>query len=213
MKIGVIGSGHIGGNLGKLWAAAGHQILFSSRHPQKLRSLIADVNHGALAGTVHEAAQFGEIILFSPPYEMTDEALTDAGELNEKIVIDATNPFLSDKALSVSQDHAGVSELVRKIPKARVIKAFNTLYFQILADQHHLPTDRRVVITYCGNDAYAKDRVARLIENAGFVPFDLGPLSNAWLQEPGGPFFDQALSQDQADRLMRSLGAPIQEAA
>lgn len=82
MKIGIIGSGNVGGALGKRWSQAGHQVLFSSRDPQSetMRRLVGEAGSGAAAGTVAEAAQFGEVILLATPWPGTHDALRSAGD-------------------------------------------------------------------------------------------------------------------------------------
>jgi predicted dinucleotide-binding enzyme len=221
MKIGIIGAGRIGGTLGTLWAQAGHSVFFSSRHPENLRELVKKLSydgHSAQAGTVEQAAEYGEVILFSPPFWQTEEALTHTGPnkclLDHKVVIDATNPFTPDgNELALPTGTTAASELVKKIPKARLVKAFNTVYWQTLRDMHHQPLESRYVICYAGNEDEPKHIVAELIEGIGFIAFDLGPLQNASLMEPGGPFFNQEYTWEKADQVMRSLGRASEEAA
>src|SRR5580698_9309024 len=93
MKIGIIGAGKVGGGLGKLWARAGHQVFFSSRHPDRLKELVEQAGPEALSGHVAEAALFGEVILFSPNFWSFDDALEAAGLLEGKTVVDVTNPL------------------------------------------------------------------------------------------------------------------------
>jgi predicted dinucleotide-binding enzyme len=92
MKIGIIGAGKVGGGLGKLWVRAGHQVLFSSRHPKRLRVLVEEAGPGAYVGDVGDAALFGDVILFSPNFWCVDDALVAAGPLKGRTVIDVTNP-------------------------------------------------------------------------------------------------------------------------
>ncbi len=221
MKIGIIGSGKIGATLGSLWAEAGHEVFFSSRHPQKLTHLVKELQakgHCAQAGDVEEAVRYGDVILFSPPFSETDAALEETGlskkGLDGKIVMDATNPFTAEGLeLALPMGTTAVSELVKKIPKARVVKAFNTVYWQTLRDLNHTPFESRYVICYAGNEETSKQLVSNLIEDAGFIAFDLGPLQNASLMEPGGPFFNQELTLMQAEKVLHSIGRQNQEAA
>ncbi len=94
MKIGVIGSGGIGGTVGTLWAKAGHEVLFSSRNPEKLSNLVATTGANAKAGTIAEAAAFADVIFLAVYYWTTDEAIAAARSLTGKIIIDATNPYI-----------------------------------------------------------------------------------------------------------------------
>ncbi|MFL5813106.1 MAG: NADPH-dependent F420 reductase [Bdellovibrionia bacterium] len=211
MKIGIIGSGKIGATLGRIWAETGHEIYFSSRHPSQLTHLVQEIQvrgHCAQAGTVKEAVRYGDVILFSPPYWETDHALElmgpDKESLDGKVVMDATNPFTPDGVeLALPLGTTASSELVKKIPRARLVKAFNTLYWQTLQDTHHEPFENRYVICYVGNEESSKEIVCKLIEDAGFVSFDLGPLQNAVLMEPGGPFFNQEYTLYQAETVLR----------
>lgn len=97
MKIGIIGSGKIGGTIGTHWAQQGHQVMFNnSQMSDKLQNLAKQAGDNATVGTIAQAAEFGEAILFAPPYWKTDEALSQAGSLEGKILIDATNPYRPD---------------------------------------------------------------------------------------------------------------------
>lgn len=91
MKIGIIGSGNIGGNLGKHWIKAGHEVMFSSRHPEELKPMASEV--GAQTGTTIEAAAFGEVILLAIPFGKVPELAQEIGSLDRKILIDAGNPY------------------------------------------------------------------------------------------------------------------------
>jgi len=221
MKLGIVGSGHIGATLGGLWAEAGHDVFFSSRHPDLLTNLVLEIQsegYCAQAGEVEDAVRYGEVILFSPPYWETDAALSHTGPdqclLNGKIVIDSTNPFTPDgMELSLPLGTTAASELVKKIPKAHVVKAFNTLYWQTLRDLNHEPFESRYVVCYAGNEDSSKLITSCLIEDAGFIAFDLGPLHNASLMEPGGPFFNKEYTLRQAEQVLNSLGRQNQEAA
>lgn len=221
MKIGIVGSGNIGGTLGKLWAEAGHEIFFSSRHPANLASLVQELkkeNHTAHAGTVEEAVRFGDVILFSPPFWETDQAIELMGsakdELIKKIVIDATNPFTPEGVeLALPLGTTAASELVKKLANTRIVKAFNTVYWQTLRDLNHEPFESRYVICYAGNEDDSKEIVSHLIEDAGFISLDLGMLHNAVFMEPGGPFFNQELNLTQAEQVLDQLEREGREAA
>ena len=129
MKIGVIGSGGIGGTVGTLWAKAGHEVLFSSRHPERLSSLVAEAGNTAQAGTIAQAASFADVIFLAVYYWTTDEALAAAQSLEGKIIIDATNPYIQTEAGQIQRlpNTSSGLELAQKAPQAKVIKAYNTL--------------------------------------------------------------------------------------
>ncbi len=180
MNIGVIGSGRIGGRLGVLWGRAGHTVLFSSRHPERLTSLAAEAGHGARSGTVAEAAAFGDVILFAPNFNTADEALDAAGPLDGKVVIDATNPYqLGGGGIvrALPGTATAAAELRRKRPGAKVVKAYCTVPARYLEGDD----ERRqgLAVYYCGDDAAAKAVAARLIADSGFVGLDIGPLDRA----------------------------------
>src|SRR5438067_13366608 len=98
MKIGIIGAGNVGGTLGRAWAKKGHDSFFGVRHPQddKTRRLVESIGPKAQAGTVAEAAAFGEVVVLATPWQATEAAVKEAGDLTGKVVIDCTNPLMPD---------------------------------------------------------------------------------------------------------------------
>ncbi len=211
MHIGIIGSGRVGGTVGKLWARAGHMVLFSSRRPERLAALIKEAGNGARAGTVAEAAAFGEVVLFAPPFDATDEVLSEigagGGALDGKILIDATNPYQQDLGgLTLPATTTAAEELQRKVPRARLVKAYNTLPAAVLADGAHRPAGQQYVLFYSGAEAAAKTIVAGLIADSGFAPVNAGALSDAYHQEPRGPLYGKRLTIEEAHALLRTLG-------
>lgn len=205
MKIGVIGSGNIGGTVGSHWASQGHQVIFSnSRMSDELEALVQRAGANARAGTIAEAAAFGDAILFAPPYPKTDKALSDAGSLDGKILIDATNPYRADGTPEPASV-IGVVELSKKVPGARVVKAYNMIRASLLANQAYQPENERLAVYYCGNDQQAKAIVAQLIADSGFVGVDAGSLRDAAHIEPHGPLYDKKLTLEAAQRLLASV--------
>ena len=180
MNIGVIGSGKVGGNLGTIWARAGHRVLFSSRHPDRLAGLVEAAGPNASRGAVAEASEFGEVILFAPNFWSADRALAAAGPLDGKVVIDATNPYKIGaggivRALPATTTAA--AEFARAAPGARWIKAYSTVPADYLTGG---PERRRgLAVFFCGDDPSAKSVVASLIADSGFEPLDIGPLGRA----------------------------------
>jgi len=182
MKIGVIGAGRIGGNAGRLLARAGHEVLFSfTREPEKLHRLVEDTGHGARAGTPREAAEFGEAVMLAVPWDLIDEALAQAGSLEGKIVIDTTNQFGSGPMPAPGQTAAQFN--AARMPGARYTKSFNTLTSGFQASAAGRSGDERAVLFLCGDDPAAKRAVSGLIEDAGFVPVDIGPNADASVME------------------------------
>jgi len=184
MKIGIIGSGNMGSGIGKIWATKGHEVIFSySRSPEKLAGLAASVPN-AKAGTPAEAAQ-AEVVLLAVRWPDVPDALKQAGPLNNKIVIDCTNPLKPDlSGLVIGHTTSGAEEISRMAPGAKIVKAFNTAFAQVYEERSRLFGSRRASMLYCGNDAEAKSVVAKLISDVGFDPVDCGPLASARLLEP-----------------------------
>jgi NADPH-dependent F420 reductase len=184
MNIGIIGSGNVGGTLGTRWAHAGHKVTFGSRHPEskEMRDLAAKAGANARAGSVAQTAQ-ADVILLATPWPAAEEAIRAAGDLSGKVVIDATNPLRPDlSALTAGTTTSAAEQVAQWTPAARVVKAFNTVGANIMANPA-FGADRPVML-YCGNDAKAKQIVHSLIAELGFEPVDAGPLTQARTLEP-----------------------------
>jgi hypothetical protein len=184
MNIGIIGSGSVGGTLGKAWAKRGHKILFSySRDPKKLENLAQSAAPNARAGSPAEAVQFGDVILFAPPWPSVDHALTAAGPLSGKIMIDCTNPLKQElSGLEIGHTTSAAEEIAQKAPGARVVKAFNMIGAENMVNPQFGAEQATMLI--CGDDAAAKTLIAGLTEELGFEAADAGPLWVARLLEP-----------------------------
>ncbi|HYQ98281.1 MAG TPA: NAD(P)-binding domain-containing protein, partial [Candidatus Nitrosocosmicus sp.] len=140
MRIGVIGSGNIGSTVGRLWVKAGHQVLFSSRNPENLKQLVDSLGPSARAGTVGDALAFGDAALLAVPYGAYPQIGKDyAHELAGKIVLDAGNAVPSrDGEISKEAGELGIGFTSAKyLPKARIVRAFNTLSYLVLASNAH----------------------------------------------------------------------------
>lgn len=204
MKIGTIGSGNIGGTLGRHWATAGHEVMFSSRNPESLKP-IADAVH-AKTGTVAEAATFADVILLAIPFGKVPEVAQQVGQLDNKILIDATNPYPQrdgDVAQRVVEDDSQTSTgyVAAQFPGAHTIKAFNSIYFKVLEEQAFRSGDERIAVQVCGDDPQAKQTVKHLIEDIGFAPQDIGNLSSGKLFEPNAPLYNKNLKIAEAKAL------------
>ena len=185
MKIGIIGSGNVGGTLGKRWAHNGHQIVFSSRHPQseEMKKLVAEAGANASAATIAETVKTNDLLLLATPWPATQDALKNAGNLAGKVLIDATNPLLPRLAgLEIGTTTSGAEQVASWAPGARVVKAFNTVGFNIMENPNFAKS--QPVLFYCGDDADAKQSVRQLISDLGFDTQDTGPLKQARLLEP-----------------------------
>lgn len=201
MNIGIVGSGEIGSTLGRLWAKAGHKLYFSFSHDeQKLEELARECGNDSLATTPYDAVRCSEIVLFSVPWNAVDEAVKQIGRFDGKAVIDTTNPYIDDQMhLAQFADNDSSSQTVaKKLTDAKVIKAFNTLRDQTLWDK----SGKGLVIFMAGDYPVVKKTVAQLIEDAGFVPFDAGPLVEGKKQEPNTERYLKELTLEQAQQLV-----------
>ena len=183
MNIGIIGAGNVGGTLGRRWARNGHRVMYASRQPdsEKMRALLADSGANARAASNQETGSASEVILVATPWDAAADALRHAGNLSGKVVIDATNPLAGLDGLAFGCGDSAAERIAREFPAAKVVKAFNTVGSNIMAD----PTFAgRVAMFYCGDDAEAKKKVKPLIEELGFEALDAGPLNQARVLEP-----------------------------
>ena len=201
MKIGIVGSGNIGATLGRSWAKAGHQVYFSFSHDQqKLERLAQEAGNDSKAATPYDAVRCCEVVLFSVPWRAQDEAIKQIGRFEGQIVIDTTNPFIDDdmNVQKFADKDSSSEHISRKCEGAKVIKGFNTLLARTLRDR----SGQGLVVFYAGNfPAVKQNEVAELIRDAGFVPFDAGPLHEGKKQEPGTDRYGKELTMDEARRL------------
>jgi 8-hydroxy-5-deazaflavin:NADPH oxidoreductase len=186
MRIGIVGAGRIGGNAGRLFAGAGHEVMFSgSRDPAKLESAAAAAG-GASTGSPSEAVAFGEAVMMSVPWRAGEDAVAQMGSLDGKVVIDTTNQYGSGGWEELPKPAAQVN--AERMPGARLVKAFNTLTAGFQASAAGRAPDERATLFLCGDLADAKDTVAALIADAGFAPVDLGGLADvAPMEAPRRP--------------------------
>jgi len=208
MKIGIIGSGNIGGTAARLFAAAGHEVALSHKSgPESLREQVAQIGEKACAMTVEEAAAFGDVVLLALPWRTREDL--PAERLAGKIVIDATNPYRPDSSVYDLGGSSSSEEMLRAIPGARLVKAFNTLYAKDLASRGRpeLPLDERTAILLASDDPQAWEIVSRLVEEIGFAPVDTGGLRDGGrLQQPGSPLYGRRLSGAEARAAVRAGG-------
>lgn len=196
MKIGIIGAGHIGGTIGGLWIRAGHPALFSSRHPEELRDLVARLGPLAQAGTVDQAIAFGDVVFIAVPYGALPQIGRDYGKaLAGKIVLDANNAVASrDGAIADEVERAGVGVTSQKyLPGARLVRAFNTLNYAIFEREANRPAPR-LAVPIAGDDQQAVEVAAQLVRDAGFDPVEVGKLADASRFQRGAPGYGQNVS-------------------
>jgi hypothetical protein len=185
MRIGIIGSGNVGGTLGSRWAQAGHEVAFSSREPQseKMKELVAKAGPTARAATPDAAAQTSDVVVLSIPWNAAKEAIESLGDISGKVIIDAINPLLPDlSGLQLGTTTSAAEQVAAWAPRARVVKCFNSVGFNIMANPAF--GAEKAVMFYCGDDASAKQTVKQLTEELGFDAVDAGPLRQARVLEP-----------------------------
>jgi 8-hydroxy-5-deazaflavin:NADPH oxidoreductase len=206
-KIGVIGSGNIGSTVGRLWVKAGHQVLFSSRNPENLKQLVDSLGPLAQAGTVRNALTFGDAALLAVPYGAYPQIGKDyAQELAGKIVLDAGNAVPSrDGEISKEALELGIGLTSAKyLPKARIVRAFNTLSYLVLANNAHRAGER-MAIPIAGDDKEALAMASKLIQDAGFDPVIIGSLQSAKLFARGGPLYGQQITAKEMQLRLKKL--------
>jgi predicted dinucleotide-binding enzyme len=204
LRIGIIGTGHIGGALAEHWAKAGHELLISSRHPDELKPLAARLGPRVRAGTPAEAAAFGDVVVISVPYKATPQVGKDfAKELAGKVVLDTGNPYPGrdgDMALKAREEGTGVASK-RFLPGVRLVRAFNAINAGDLKREAHRHGDL-VAIPLAGDDQDALAVAARLVRDAGFEPVIVGDLSRAREFDVNTPVYTQLMT---ASELRKAL--------
>lgn len=205
LKIGIIGTGQIGGALARLWVAAGHEVLMSSRHPDELKPLAKELGPRARAGTPREAAAFGDVVLVSVPYKALPELGRELkAELAGKIVLDTCNPYPErdgDMAIAARLKGTGVAD-PEFLPGTRLVRAFNAIY----ADNIPLEAHRKpplVGIPIAGDAPEALKIAQRLVTDAGFDPVVVGGLARAREFDVGTPVYTRLMT---AAELRKALG-------
>jgi 8-hydroxy-5-deazaflavin:NADPH oxidoreductase len=206
-KIAIIGAGMIGGTTAKLFVGAGHDVAVSnSRGPASLTALVGSLGARAHAMTVADAARWGDIVLLAVPWR-SPEALPPADSVAGKIVIDAMNPYGSDGSVTDMGATTSSEETRRRLPGARIVKAFNTIYYKHLESRGRtdLPLDDRHAIFVAGDDEGAKREVMTLIEEIGFAPVDTGSLvEGGRRQQPNTPLYNQVITRREALERLKS---------
>ena len=202
MKIGIVGSGRVGGTLGELWVKAGHQVLLSSRHPEELKPLAEKLGPRARAGTVQEAVNFGDVILVAVPYGALPQIGRDFGNvLSTKIVIDASNPIAArDGEIVKEAQEMGPGATSEKYLGKRLVRTFNSVGTGNLMSQSNRPGEK-VGIPFGGDDPDAVRIASQLVRDAGFEPVVV-PLARAKEWAPGTPLFGRALPVSEVRRAL-----------
>ena len=190
MKIGIIGSGHIGGTLTRRFQALGHDVtVANSRGPETLATLAAET--GATAGTALQAAESGDLVVIAVPLRAVPDL--PAGALRDKVVVDANNYYPQrDGQIGPLDDGSTTSSrwIARQLPGAAVVKVFNSIYAgHLLSNGLPAGDPARIALPVAGDDDGAKGTVMALVDELGFEPVDAGDLDGSWRQEPGTPVY------------------------
>jgi len=196
-RIGVIGSGHIGSTVGSLWVKSGHPVMFSSRHPEELASLVQGLGSLAKAGSVEEAVAFGDVIFIAVPYGAYPQIGKDYGsKLSGKVVLDAGNAVArrdgEDLAAEAKQEGIGVTS-AKYLPGARIVRAFNSMGYRFFESEANRKGDR-MAIPLAGDDKDALSVASTLVHDAGFDPVVIGPLERARDFSQGAPLYGLQLT-------------------
>ena len=207
-KIGVIGSGKIGGTIGGLWIKAGHPVFFSSRHPEELKELVSGLGSLAQAGTVDQAVAFGDVLFIAVPYGAVPKIGEQyAAGWKGKVMLDACNAVAGrdGQALADEVERDGIGVVSQKyLPGARIVRAFNTMGFGVFAKEANRP-DPKLAVPIAGDDPEAVQVAAGLVRDAGFDPVVVGKLADARKFQRGQSGYGQQVS---AAELKQKLSLP-----
>jgi len=204
MKIGVIGAGRIGSTLGGLWVKAGHEVMFSDRDPEAVKRVIADLGPRAKAGSVQEAAAFGDVVLIAVPYGALPAIGQQVGsQLKGKVVVDPNNPVPArdgEMAVQAKEKGAAVSTAAL-LPGARLVRSFNSWGYATMAREANRPAPR-MALPVAADDAEALKVGMRLVSDAGFDPVNAGSLAASKAYDLGSAVSGRVMT---ADELRKAL--------
>ena len=204
LKIGIVGSGRLGGTVGGLWAKAGHKVFFSSRHPDELKPLVDKIGANAQAGTVEQAIAFGDVILIAVPYSALPAVGRDnAKGLAGKVVLNASNPvYPRDGEIAKAAQEKGVGEADRDyLPGTKLVRAFNSTGSGKFASESNR-SGEKIGVAIASDDPAAMKVAAQLVRDAGFEPVEV-PLARAREFAPPAPLFGKTLP---VSELRKALG-------
>jgi 8-hydroxy-5-deazaflavin:NADPH oxidoreductase len=176
MKIAIIGGGNLGRRLAALWQGAGHEVRVGVRGGERPEAIAPP---GVVS--VEEAVAHGDVVVLALPFAALAVALPPiAAALARKVVVDATNPVRDDwSPLPLGEHNSAGEEAARLLPGARVVKAFNTVFADVLTPARLTRGGLPVTAFVAGDDEHANELVARLAADAGFAPLIVGPLTHA----------------------------------
>jgi predicted dinucleotide-binding enzyme len=205
IKIGIVGSGRVGGGIGSVWVKAGHEVMFSSRHIEHDKAFATKLGANAHAGTPREAAAFGEVVMISVPYGALPEVGKDLEALiKDKIVIDTCNPFVwrdGEIATWAREKGAGLAS-AELLPGARIVRAFNAIGAARMSTAHQDPG--RIGMPIASDDVEAIVVASNLIRDIGYEPIVIGDLEMGKYLMPGTP-----LSGEHTPEEIRKIAATL----
>ena len=185
MKVAIIGTGNMGAGLAATLAAAGHEVSIGARDLVKAAALADTIGHGAVGGGIAAAAKLADVVILALPFGAAADAIQHAGGLAGKVLVDISNPISPDyKELVIGHTTSAAEEIQKLAPQAKVVKAFNTIFAQLLAPESRAGKTLQTFVA--GDAADAKASVSALAKSAGFEAVDAGPLSNSRYLEPIG---------------------------
>lgn len=207
MKIGILNAGNVGSRLARAWAAAGHELVIAKDGAdRKIAPLLAELGDRARLGTICEAAEFGEVVLFSVYWPRTDAVVSEVAEaLDGKTVIETMNPlgvtaeFVHFHDLEFMRDNSTAEDLQRRLPKSRIVKAFNLIAAPALEAAAWSASALQPNIFYVTDDPAAGDVTRELIADAGFKPVNAGPLKGARQLEQLGVLLHRIAEHEYGD--------------
>lgn len=221
MKIGIINAGNIGGRLARAWVAAGHDVMLSKDgDAAKLQPLLDELGGVVKAGSLREAARFGDVVLFSVYWPRLDAVLEEVGDaLDGKTVVETMNPlgitedFVHYHDTDFMRDNSTAEQLQARLPKSQVVKSFSTLAAPSLEAAAWTGHDEAMSVFYAGGDALAKAAARTLIADAGFRPVNAGPIESArQLEQIGVLLHHVAHAEFNGDDDLIRMGFALKEA-
>ena len=187
MTVAIIGAGKMGSGLAKLLAGKGVQVAIGARDVEKAAKLAGELGGGALGGSIADAVKSADVVILAVWYQQLEETVRAAGDLTGKALVDISNPITEDlKGLRIGHTTSAAEELQAMAPGAKVVKAFNTIFAELLPAEARASRSAPVQVFVAADDEAAKRAVSDVVAKGGFEPVDSGPLSNARYLEPVG---------------------------
>lgn len=209
MKIAVIGSGNVGGTLGRRWAEKGHEIVYGTRDPKsdKIKKLLKTTGGMAKASELKRAVSESSVVVLAIPWPAAEDTIRNLGDLKGKIIVDCINPLAPNlSGLTIGLTTSAAEKVAEWTKGTRVVKAFNTTGSKNMGDPVY--GDQKASMFICGDNAEAKKTVAALAADLGFDVIDSGPLVSARYLEPLAMLwislvYVSALGEDIAFKLLK----------